>query len=287
MSDAGTLTKQVCQASGICFYEGRTNGPTLILLHGVARNHTDWLPLLDALEADWHLVLVDHLGHGFSKRDTTRSVERYTVAQYHAVLARWFEHRSYSRVTIVGHSLGAMVALALAVSFRDRMHAAVLEDPPFDSMGREIANGPYQMQFAGMQRVAALQHISIQQRADALGRVTIPTANGLTPLSVLRDAETLNYLAECLSMVDPDVFTPLSEGRWLDGFDASMLWRECRIPVIGLQADPAAGGTWSDGDVQMAQSLCSFLKVVRFDQTGHQIHRTQPRKFLETLRIFR
>lgn len=262
-------------------------GPTLILLHGVARNHTDWFPILPSLQKSWHLVLVDHFGHGFSQRDTTRSAERYTVAHYHAVLSRWFELRAYSRVTIVGHSLGAMVALALAVRFRDRMHGAVLEDPPFESMGREIANGPYQMQFAGMQRVAALQNVSIQQRADALGRVTIPTANGLTPLSVLRDAETLNYLAECLSMVDPDVFTPLSEGRWLDGFDAAKLWRECRIPVIGLQADPAAGGTWSHGDAKMAQSLCPFLKVVRFDQTGHQIHRTHPGKFVETLRIFR
>ena len=47
---------------------GPANGPPLVMFHGVGRRGIDFLPLVPALSARWHLHLVDHRGHGGSGR---------------------------------------------------------------------------------------------------------------------------------------------------------------------------------------------------------------------------
>lgn len=260
-------------------------------MHGVARNHTDWLPVIDELQKDWHLVLIDHLGHGNSSfapdvhgTSLVDPSDAYTVSHYASVTSRWLSLREFSSATLLGHSLGAMVALALAATIPERVQGAILEDPPFESMGSEIDTGPYQMQFEGMRRVAALKNLTVHERADALGQVLIPMRGGMVPLSTMRDRESLLYVAECLACVDPEVFTPLVTKRWLSHFAPTEQWRKCRCPVLGLQADPGAGGTWSDADVAMAQEACPTLTINRFNSIGHQIHRTATQQFLESIR---
>lgn len=295
MNPTPSLKQSQCPVSGLSYFEGPINGPPLILLHGVARNHTDWYPVIEPLAESWHLILVDHLGHGLSQRADSfgqdagvkTSAGKYTVKHYSDTLASWFNHRSIEGAVVLGHSLGAMTALALAAQFPHRIIGAILEDPPFESMGTRIGDGPYQQQFAGMQHVTAMQSITIEQRAVALGLIEVPTAQGLQPLRQLRDRVSLLYSAECLASVDPEVFTPLVESRWLERVHPSQWWKGCECPVLGLQGDPQAGGTWTSEDVEDAQRLCSRLHVITYPKVGHQIHRTATLAFLADVARFR
>lgn len=304
MSEFPWLAQQLCSATGLAYYEGPVGGPTLIMLHGVARNHSDWFPVLDQLKRSWHVVLVDHLGHGGSRKfdglsqslsshptgstqDTSNSwTHTYSVMHYVSLLSAWLSARNYGPALMLGHSLGAMVSLALAADTTNGLTGIILEDPPFHSMGRNISQGPYQAQFEGMQRVAALDTLSIEERANSLGEVVIPTEQGSVSLKLLRDRASLIYSAQCLASVDPAVFSPLISARWLDGYEPTELWRACSCPVLGMQADPTAGGTWTDGDVELARRECSQLQVVRFKNIGHQIHRTDSARFLASISQF-
>lgn len=257
---------------------GPQSAPTLLLLHGVTRNGRDWETLLPELKNDWRVFVVDHCGHG----DSPRTPGEYRVADYARHTAEFLRTNFSEPVTVMGHSLGAMVALSLAVECPEQMAAIVLEDPPFHTMGRDIATTPYLAQFTGMAQVAR-RGDDVAGMADGLAAIRLsPTVR----LGDVRDRASLELSAEFLAQVDPDVFTPLVAGRWLDGFEAADLWPRVRCPVLLLQGDSEAGGAFTDVDVVSAIRALRNYRHVRFAATGHQIHRSRPAEVLAALRDF-
>jgi pimeloyl-ACP methyl ester carboxylesterase len=257
-----------------------------LLLHGVTRNCGDWDLLLPELLRDWHVVALDHRGHGKSAR-----ASRYLVADYARDAAAFVRGAFSQPVTILGHSLGAMVALSVAAECPDLVTAAALEDPPFHTMGNAIADTIYLPQFTGMQEVAR-RGGALDAMTDALSEIRLPAPQGsdgsasTIRLGDLRDRPSLVNLAECLTQVDPAVFAPLIAGRWLDTFDHQTLWSRIACPTLLLQGDPAAGGAFTDADLALAQRSLSNSRHESFPGVGHQIHRTRPAEFLERFRRF-
>ena len=260
--------------------------PPLLLLHGVSRNCGDWDLLLPGLLRDWHVVALDHRGHGKSAR-----AARYLVADYARDAAAFVRGTFSQPVTILGHSLGAMVALSVAAECPNLVAAIALEDPPFHTMGSAIGDTIYLPQFAGMPEVAR-RGGAHGAMTDALAEIRLPAPQGsegsasTIRLGDLRDRASLENLAECLSQVDPNVFSPLIAGRWLDTFDHEALWPQVACPTLLLQGDPAAGGALTPGDVAIAQRLLANSRHEFFPEVGHQIHRTRPAEFLERFRRF-
>jgi pimeloyl-ACP methyl ester carboxylesterase len=259
-------------------FEGPAGASTLLLLHGVTRDGSDWEPVLQELRRDWRVIAVDHCGHG----DSPRTPGEYLVADYARHTADFVRANLAQAVTVLGHSLGAMVGLALAAECPAHVAAIALEDPPFHTMGRDISATPYQAQFAGMHEVAR-RGGTIEAMTDALAEIRLsPT----TRLGDVRDRAALRFSAECLQRLDPEVLVPLAAGRWLDGFVPEALWPRVRCPVLLLQGDAAAGGAFSDSDVALAKSAVPLAMHVRFHGVGHQIHRTRPAEVVGILREF-
>jgi pimeloyl-ACP methyl ester carboxylesterase len=86
--------------------------------------------------------------------------------------------------------------------------------------------------------------------------------------------------------VDPEIFTPLVAGQWLDGFDHEALWSRVKCPVLLLQGDPAAGGAFANEDVAIALEKCPHAEHKFFPGVGHQIHRTRPAKVIAAVNDF-
>ncbi len=255
--------------------------PTLLLLHGVARDGRDWQPLLPELLDQWHVVILDFRGHGASGRVPGS----YLVADY-ARDAMAFVRGTFSTpITVMGHSLGAMVALNLAAECAPLVERVVLEDPPFHTMGDRIGTTPYQAQFAGMREVA-LRGGSLEELTDALADIRIPTVQGVKRFGEIRDRASLQVSADFLMRVDPEVFVPLAAGRWLDGFDHAELWQSVRCPTLLLQGDPSVGGAFADEDVATARRSLRVYQHRQFAGIGHQIHRTVPAEVASILREF-
>jgi len=88
---------------------GGVDGPLLVLLHGLGANGTVWHGLKPFLEQQWHgrWMIPDFRGHG-------RSFHRapYGFGIHASDLASLLEQDE--EVTLIGHSMGGVVALALA-----------------------------------------------------------------------------------------------------------------------------------------------------------------------------
>lgn len=256
-------------------------GPTLLLLHGVTRCGGDWESLLPALNGEWRVIALDQRGHGRSARADT-----YLVTDCVADAVRFVREEIAGPLVILGHSLGAMVAAAVAAELPQVVRGVVLEDPPFHTMGNRIAGSVWQAQFLGM-REAARRGGTVEEITDALGDIRLPASGGgFQRLGDLRDRASLAWSAECLGQLDPEVLTPVIEGRWLDGYDLAAVFARIRCAALILQADPTVGGALTDTDADHLVSALANSQRVRFPGIGHQIHRDRPAEVLHALQDF-
>ncbi len=100
----------------------------LVMIHGAASNLTRWSEYVDcsALRESWDLLRIDLRGHASSMSRRHIGIEVW-CEDLKAILDR--EH--YERAVIIGHSLGAHVALYFRDRFPDRVRALILIDPVF------------------------------------------------------------------------------------------------------------------------------------------------------------
>ncbi len=250
------------------YAEGPSNGPPLVLLHGVLRQWADYVSVIPPLATRWKLYGIDFRGHGKS----SRTPNQYLVVDYLRDVATFLNFQLREPAVVYGHSLGAMVALRVAAEMREHVRAVILEDPPFQTMGTRIRETPYHSQFTGVRNLLG-RDVSVGQLARDLAEVliTVPGADEPVRFGDLRDAAQLRWNAACLQVIDPDAFAPILDGRWLEGYDVDRTIQKVRCPTLVLQADPAAGGMLMDDDANfMLQSIRDCVRI-RFPGVGHSI----------------
>jgi pimeloyl-ACP methyl ester carboxylesterase len=275
--------QQLARRPALSFLEGpATDGYPVLFLHGVGRCAEDFLPLARGLCSQYRVHALDLRGHGSSEWQA----EQYRVVDYVPDVIRFVRALFQKRVVLCGHSLGAMVALAVAIEIPESIQALVLEDPPFHTMGSRIASTHWQTLFRGMYEVARRGGTQLAI-TEALSELPVASRDGnVTTLGRLRSRDSLEFSALCLSRLDPEVFTPIIEQRWLDGYDERELFARVKCPVLLLQGDPSFGGALTEADSHIASRLIQNCQIVRFPETGHLIHLDHPKPFLHALDNF-
>jgi pimeloyl-ACP methyl ester carboxylesterase len=97
-------------------------GPPLVLVHGLGGAAANWIEVVRALAPRFRMLVPDLPGHARSRP----LVGATTLDTYADRLARLVEHEGLERAAFAGHSLGALVALRLAVARPKRVGALVL-----------------------------------------------------------------------------------------------------------------------------------------------------------------
>ena len=102
-------------------------GPTIVCVHGLTSSRRDWGPMAPALlEAGFQLIAVDQRGHG----DSTVGSAGFGSTQLGSDLAHVLEELDVHAAALMGHSMGGMAAMALAVDhpeiFRNRIDRLIL-----------------------------------------------------------------------------------------------------------------------------------------------------------------
>ena len=92
--------------------EGGSAGPTLLLLHGLGANGDVWKGMLPLIAENWEgrWLIPDFRGHGRSGHR-----EPYSVATHAADVASLLDQDD--EIVVAGHSMGGLVALALATQW--------------------------------------------------------------------------------------------------------------------------------------------------------------------------
>jgi len=124
----------------LCYWvQRRGNGPApaLLLIHGAASNHTRWTEFTcrTSLAERYDLVRPDMRGNA---RSMCRG--RLDLGVWCRDLVAILDAESYGPAIIVGHSLGAQIALHLAATYPERVCGLALIDPvvPEALMGRRL-----------------------------------------------------------------------------------------------------------------------------------------------------
>ena len=253
----------------LAYAVGPAHGPPLVLFHGVARGWQDFVPLAPALSTRWRLLAVDHRGHGRSTR-----CDSYLVRDYVADAVDFVRESVNEPAVIYGHSLGAMVALAVAAELPAAVRAIVLEDPPLDTLGDQIARTPYQAMFTAYHDLIKNGAPEVDGLAAALADVLLAAVTGGPKMKLgrVRDPASLRFMARCLVELDPAVLPPLVAGHWLEGFSWQSLAERVTCPVLLLQGNEALGGMLRDADALVATQLLKRVTHVRVAEAGHLLH---------------
>ena len=97
----------------------------VLCLHGWLDNANSFLPLAPCL-ADFPLLALDLAGHGHSSHRSADA--HYYLVDYVADLASLCRQQGWQQLTVLGHSMGGMVATLLAASFPELVSRLVLID---------------------------------------------------------------------------------------------------------------------------------------------------------------
>jgi pimeloyl-ACP methyl ester carboxylesterase len=104
----------------------RGSGEDVLLLHGAMTTHHDWLAgPAGALCRRNRVTIPDRPGHGLSRRPRFVGTPRDQAGQ----IAEALKRLDVGPAVVVGHSFGALVALALAELFPERATRLVLVSP--------------------------------------------------------------------------------------------------------------------------------------------------------------
>lgn len=93
------------------------NGPLVVLIHGVGLRADAWRGQVDALSTEFTVMAIDMPGHGASAVPDVGM----TLADYSDAIASALPEPAL----VVGHSMGAMIALDMASRYPDRVRAVV------------------------------------------------------------------------------------------------------------------------------------------------------------------
>jgi pimeloyl-ACP methyl ester carboxylesterase len=125
---------------GIVHYESLGRGRPLVFVHGWLGSWRYWMATMGELSDTYRTYALDLWGFG----DSDKSQPRYTLAHYVTLLRSFLDELGIQRTPIVGHSLGAAVALRLALTDAERIDRMALISLPFseqDVNGKALASG--------------------------------------------------------------------------------------------------------------------------------------------------
>jgi pimeloyl-ACP methyl ester carboxylesterase len=211
-----------------------TLAPTHVLLHGIGSGSASWVHQLQSAQAlpDAHVLAWDAPGYGNS---SALSGEAPPAAAYAERLWQWLDAMGHgpasAPITLVGHSLGCLIAASAARMAPWRVGQLVLLSP---AQGYARASAPEREK-------------KLQDRMDALaalGPQGIAQKRGSAMLSPQASAEQLAFVQSVMAEIKPHGYGQAA--RLLSGGDllTDLAHLTCPVQVASGSADgitPLAG----------------------------------------------
>ena len=241
-------------------------GPPVLLIHGFTGSALDWAPFLPALQKKATTIAVDLLGHGQS--DSPVDPARHAVERQAADLAAILRRLGASPAAVVGYSLGARVALRMAVAQAGVVARLLLEGP---SAGIEDAADRTARRAADEQLAQLLEQRGIEAFADRWASLPLFASERLLPQEArysLRAARLAN---------DPEGLAASLRGAG-QGSMEPLFGRLGRVKAPTL----VAAGTLDETGRLRAEDISAAIPGARLnliEGAGHAVHREAPDRF--------
>jgi pimeloyl-ACP methyl ester carboxylesterase len=255
-----------------------TTGPPLVLLHGVGDSALDWQWVMPTLAGTHGVYAPDLPGSG----GTIKSNVDYSPAFFTQFLSAFLDALEVKHAVVIGHSLGGLVGLRLALSEPSRVSALGLVASA--GLGRKVTYALRSLALPGTGRLAVAwgkRPLGATQRA--LGRSTLLFARPWrVPRKWLKEQYRLARLPGFLE-------AQLATVRAQVGLRGQ---REVLVDRLA-QLDVPTRLVWGTGDrvlpYSQAKEAVSRLQegsLELISDCGHSPHVEQPERFVSALHRF-
>ena len=109
-------------------WPGPATGPVVVCVHGLTANHTCWASVADVLSPARRLIAYDLRGRG----ESDKPEHGYSLMHHNEDLLGLLDHFGLEKAVLVGHSLGAHIAVRFAATYPERVDRLVLVDGGID-----------------------------------------------------------------------------------------------------------------------------------------------------------
>ena len=186
--------------------------PALLFLHGWCGDRSFFAPQYDYFSHSHRVVAVDLPGHGESAVP-----EEYAIEAFARRVAELVVDLRLPRTVVFGHSIGAMVALALSQVAPELVGAVALIDPP--PLSQEVWKG-----FAPQLIASFSGPDGPRGRREFVEQMFLPTD----------DATRRAKIIETMTAVPNDIAIPLVQA--IAAFDGLAVLRQCEVPVLTISS---------------------------------------------------
>ena len=229
--------------------------PPVLMVHGLGVGGSIWQGFARRLLPHLAAVAPDLRGHGQSDAPP----EGYEPADYAGDLVELIDDLKLpTPVPVVGHSLGGLVALALADVRPDLVKWLALLDPPLDPEQRNIVvPRVYELRKAGKGELEQF----VLERNPGGGQLMADTLANL-----FRQASDAAYEA----MLRPGRPAPPAPS----------------VPCLVVQADPDSGGMLEDAAADAFVARLSRGEKVKIQGAAHALHASHPAEVAQAILSF-
>ena len=240
--------------------DGSPGAPGVVLASGLGGSAHYWKPNVDALRQDFRVVTYDQRGTGRSDRTFPATV---TVSDFADDIVMVMEAAGLEKAHVIGHALGAVAGLALALKAQERLEKLVLVN------GWAQPDPHFARCFDA--RLALLRDSGVRAYVAAQPIFLYP-ADWSSAHAVEIDGEEDAHVAAF-----PAVSTVEARIAALRAFDASMLLDQIPAPTLVLSA----------ADDALVPPHCSDVLVAKLPNAtaapmawgGHACNVTDPERF--------
>jgi pimeloyl-ACP methyl ester carboxylesterase len=181
-------------------------------LHGWCGDRSFFAPQFDHFSRSHRVVSVDLPGHGQSAIP-----DEYAIDQFAHAVAELARELRLGRSVVFGHSIGAMVALALSQVAPELVGAVALIDPP--PLSQEV------WKVFAPQLIASFSGPDGPRgRREFVEQMFLPTD----------DATRRAKIIETMTAVPNDIAIPLVQA--IAAFDGLTVLRQCAVPVLTISS---------------------------------------------------
>ena len=252
------------------YYTKIGKGNPIVLLHGISSSSNTWNEVANQLKKTRTLFLVDFRGHGESDH-----FESYNWNEYAEDTAELIEKNIKEPVDLLGHSLGACVAAQTSSLLNKKIKKLILEEPPF-----------YHYERYGEKRIADRFMGNLKLSKEYSSKKEI--YNKLSNNPKLSNVKNLDMIAKNLSDLDYKVLESTISGEALKSFSSNEIISQIsKINTLLLVGDPIkTGNVIIPKEIRHLENIMSKIKVVNFQNTGHNIHEEKYDDFMKEILFF-
>jgi pimeloyl-ACP methyl ester carboxylesterase len=207
---------------GLVHYEAFGRGRPVLFLHGWLGSWRYWMSTMEAISDRYRTYALDLWGFG----DSDKSKPRFEVSDYVALVNNFVDNMGIREAPIIGHSLGATIALEYAARYPDRTKKVMAVSLPMtsDSISRRLLEFTNRSVMSKMLwwRQGAYKEIEKEAEKAAENAITasvqsvaqLDIRSRIHMLAQSADAMLLAVYGEKDDMIDPSPNRELNGNNW-------------------------------------------------------------------------